>query len=40
MYSTVRTWVDQVINALLAGHFEVVVAAKADVVVLLEVLDV
>jgi hypothetical protein len=34
------TWVDEVVDALLAGHLQVVVAAKADVVVLLQVLDV
>jgi hypothetical protein len=29
-----------VVDALLAGHLEVIVAAEADVVVLLQVLDV
>ncbi len=40
-YSTkTRTSIQQVVYPFLARHFEVVVAAKAHVVVLLEVLDV
>lgn len=39
MFNT-HTCINEVVDALLAGHFEVIVAAEADVVVLLEMLDV
>ena len=34
------TCINEVVDALLAGHLKVVAAAKADVMVLLQVLDV